>query len=201
MLGSSPLARGLLFFKPYRGLTPRIIPARAGFTSRSPTARSRRRDHPRSRGVYRRWSVVVMWCSGSSPLARGLRYRPCRRGPPARIIPARAGFTLRVGPFAFLLRDHPRSRGVYVGGGVERDHAAGSSPLARGLHSSLMIRPDQLRIIPARAGFTARRTRARRSRADHPRSRGVYSPWLSAVSARWGSSPLARGLLRRGGAQ
>ena len=50
--GSSPLARGLppsgAVGRPHRG----IIPARAGFTRTQRWCRSRRRDHPRSRGVY-----------------------------------------------------------------------------------------------------------------------------------------------------
>mgnify|MGYP001673488441 CR=1 FL=1 len=53
-LGSSPLARGLPLLVHTPGLASRIIPARAGFTvSRSPRAVPAR-DHPRSRGVYRR---------------------------------------------------------------------------------------------------------------------------------------------------
>jgi len=50
--------------------------------------------------------------------------------------------------------DHPRSRGVYVrphpGGGASR----GSSPLARGLLINLTGHDVNIRIIPARAGFT-----------------------------------------------
>ena len=50
------------------------------------------------------------------------------------------------------------------------------------------------RIIPARAGFTAKRRPLSMAAADHPRSRGVYeTPRLSATSLT-GSSPLARGL-------
>ena len=49
-------------------------------------------------------------------------------------------------------------------------------------------------IIPARAGFTRRRTRPPPHRQDHPRSRGVYAPVAVARRAAHGSSPLARGL-------
>ena len=52
--GSSPLARGLPHRARARDRTARIIPARAGFTRRSRTPASLWRDHPRSRGVYRR---------------------------------------------------------------------------------------------------------------------------------------------------
>ena len=33
-----------------------------------------------------------------------------------------------------------------------------------------------------------------KQRSDHPRSRGVYLPWLDYNVGDWGSSPLARGL-------
>ena len=91
-------------------------------------------------------------------------------------------------------RDHPRSRGVYNDAG---DHAlvvAGSSPLARGLLSFCGEVNLGARIIPARAGFTWPRHRFRRSRRDHPRSRGVYQPTRPAWAPQPGSSPLARGL-------
>ena len=55
-----------------------------------------------------------------------------------------------------------------------------------------------MRIIPARAGFTGRRARFFQADADHPRSRGVYTRHSYYVSIRAGSSPLARGLPRRG---
>ena len=50
--GSSPLARGLR--PPDRRLhrPRRIIPARAGFTTRPQSGTPQRTDHPRSRGVY-----------------------------------------------------------------------------------------------------------------------------------------------------
>ena len=76
----------------------RIIPARAGFTHRRARYRSAPRDHPRSRGVYAPMVAVMVFPSGSSPLARGLhpsgRARIRRRG----IIPARAGFTTTFTP-------------------------------------------------------------------------------------------------------
>ena len=91
---------------------------------------------------------------GSSPLARGLLWRPVRVGGVGRIIPARAGFTCVTGVPAWAWEDHPRSRGVYSA-----------------------LRSDFVRnkwIIPARAGFT-RVTRMFRGPCwDHPRSRGVY---------------------------
>ena len=51
--GSSPLARALRAVEPRRLGLGGIIPARARFTEPSTGAHSPRRDHPRSRGVYR----------------------------------------------------------------------------------------------------------------------------------------------------
>ena len=51
-VGSSPLARGLLCEELSQPSVPRIIPARAGFTSMVDRGSISTRDHPRSRGVY-----------------------------------------------------------------------------------------------------------------------------------------------------
>ena len=70
----------------------------------------------------------------------------------------------------------------------------GSSPLARGLHSALLVRHGQFRIIPARAGFTISSNRPPLTHRDHPRSRGVYTGLTISTPRPPGSSPLARGL-------
>ena len=72
-IGSSPLARGLRGVRDRAYPLRRIIPARAGFTSCSPSRSLSRGDHPRSRGVY---AVLDLVTVGH-----------------LRIIPARAGFT------------------------------------------------------------------------------------------------------------
>ena len=174
--GSSPLARGLLGATPGEDGPARIIPARAGFTAQEEAQPARQRDHPRSRGVYVPSTGTRSVSGGSSPLARGLLRR--ERGPRRRrrIIPARAGFTVRVQAHGPLGGDHPRSRGVYTLWAAWPKSPAGSSPLARGLR-------------PARPGRTW-------CAGDHPRSRGVYrSTWPASRRSR-GSSPLARGLPR-----
>ena len=92
-MGSSPLARGLQAHRLGGTWSSRIIPARAGFTRRSPQRPLQGRDHPRSRGVYHlhpAWRVDLL---GSSPLARGLPSCQDRAHVIFGIIPARAGFT------------------------------------------------------------------------------------------------------------
>ena len=192
--GSSPLARGLPAAV-RRGIwEPRIIPARAGFTRAHSTPTRATRDHPRSRGVYGIANVLVLHRLGSSPLARGLLPGGVPRQGHRRIIPARAGFTGQLLAQVRGRRDHPRSRGVYTAIRRRTWRTCGSSPLARGLLLKVVEAGIGLRIIPARAGFTAREIDSAAAPGDHPRSRGVYPPAGRTGPGNRGSSPLARGL-------
>ena len=192
--GSSPLARGLQHVLAETGSLSRIIPARAGFTPWWPWRSCPLGDHPRSRGVYAADMAVKDFDAGSSPLARGLHSLTPRSPTVAGIIPARAGFTLLITTLKNAYKDHPRSRGVYRDRSVSRVAGRGSSPLARGLQRPSHLRVGGARIIPARAGFTLPWTVELSCRRDHPRSRGVYRTSPTGAAARWGSSPLARGL-------
>ena len=172
--GSSPLARGLPGAQGGRSVSRGIIPARAGFTPLAGWVGARDSDHPRSRGVYRNDFDVELPQVGSSPLARGLLVVDAVLNVVGRIIPARAGFTLNLSLSGTRLRDHPRSRGVYVALILSAVTWVGSSPLARGLRETNNPFAGDDGIIPARAGFTnVKGTRNSRGQ-DHPRSRGVY---------------------------
>ena len=114
MMGSSPLARGLLDVARHLTHKVGIIPARAGFTRSLGSARTSRTDHPRSRGVYPLANCGHCWKNGSSPLARGLLVGWFQSYVQPGIIPARAGFTSRWRHQARTGWDHPRSRGVYA---------------------------------------------------------------------------------------
>ena len=70
------------------------------------------------------------------------------------IIPARAGFTRTENFLMGMEEDHPRSRGVYCQKKLRKLKTRGSSPLARGLHRAGLPFDVEIRIIPARAGFT-----------------------------------------------
>ena len=195
MVGSSPLARGLLLPVASIALKRRIIPARAGFTIGPPSEARRGRDHPRSRGVYVRAANGQQEITGSSPLARGLLRQHAGRRRHQGIIPARAGFTRVTELIGWSPPDHPRSRGVYITGQSRVPARTGSSPLARGLPGSVRAQPGPLRIIPARAGFTCSLASTSSPSSDHPRSRGVYRDAFRGGVRGGGSSPLARGLL------
>ena len=192
--GSSPLARGLPHRRRRLFLLAGIIPARAGFTGCATTCVRRRRDHPRSRGVYAGCLPAGRTRGGSSPLARGLQEWVAARRAGGGIIPARAGFTGGCTVVHRAHRDHPRSRGVYLRGSTNSTEAAGSSPLARGLRRKCSRTPVEHGIIPARAGFTGPPRWRSGDSWDHPRSRGVYSYEDRRLEFHWGSSPLARGL-------
>ena len=174
LAGSSPLARGLQCTVPVRQNITRIIPARAGFTTTGRNYSGHGQDHPRSRGVYRTIPDNPRDWLGSSPLARGLPRQAHQEGIPARIIPARAGFTPPPRSNAYRARDHPRSRGVYIVISHDGTVAAGSSPLARGLQNFRRGLSVWIGIIPARAGFTSPNNVEGMFVPDHPRSRGVY---------------------------
>ena len=192
--GSSPLARGLRRPWGFRVWGPRIIPARAGFTSSAGPTGAWKADHPRSRGVYTRLGAWAHESDGSSPLARGLPDAPAIAPGLTRIIPARAGFTRVSPPVWSPIRDHPRSRGVYSLYQAAKRGDSGSSPLARGLLKRVLAHYLRNRIIPARAGFTGVIYGVECGRQDHPRSRGVYVSPRRATPPTPGSSPLARGL-------
>ena len=110
------------------------------------------------------------------------------------IIPARAGFTRPTRGQRPSRADHPRSRGVYGQRWCRQGPDRGSSPLARGLHRPAWGEGHPVRIIPARAGFTAVRPSEGLTGRDHPRSRGVYLRSVADPRGTRGSSPLARGL-------
>ena len=192
--GSSPLARGLPPRRRASSSRSRIIPARAGFTPWSLTPTPPRRDHPRSRGVYRAVADGTAGDWGSSPLARGLPGSAPVVSQPTRIIPARAGFTPPPTRRPRPGRDHPRSRGVYRSKPRPNLLARGSSPLARGLRGEPDRHVGLIGIIPARAGFTPAARALVRGPQDHPRSRGVYASSPATRRDGTGSSPLARGL-------
>ena len=174
IVGSSPLARGLLGGRTAPAQEARIIPARAGFTPPTTSRRPQRTDHPRSRGVYASRAGPICPTPGSSPLARGLPDPARRVDRRPRIIPARAGFTKRPSTTSTSRADHPRSRGVYQRRLVSRLRDEGSSPLARGLRNYYPKGTHHVRIIPARAGFTHSIAYQYQAAEDHPRSRGVY---------------------------
>ena len=175
------------------------LKARPLLTPNSPPSPSDRSfpdstDHPHSCGEYAPVVTRIDAAVGSSPPSRGI-YAPCRGGFPRRgTIPALAGNTWGRRPRTRRAADHPRSRGEYP---VEPSFVValeGSSPLSRGIPGQHGIPGRIVRIIPALAGNTARRTNTLNPSTDHPRSRGEYTGPGGVVGDKEGSSPLSRGI-------
>ena len=172
--GSSPHTRGLRPLDHAQAASPGIIPAHAGFTRTTTACSTRGRDHPRTRGVYRRHKEFSICRWGSSPHTRGLLGRRRRRRPRRRIIPAHAGFTARAWEIEQAGGDHPRTRGVYVTRSFRSRAVSGSSPHTRGLLLHDRTPLVGVGIIPAHAGFTEALRFVYADCPDHPRTRGVY---------------------------
>ena len=161
-LGSSPLARGTRTQELPVVTVAGLIPARAGNTRSSHGHHRVDGAHPRSRGEHRCASRCRLVWLGSSPLARGTPPRPFFRARRPGLIPARAGNTRLDKWQKCSSRAHPRSRGEHPSPGALEAAARGSSPLARGTRPNSRLRKGRLGLIPARAGNTRGRSRARR---------------------------------------
>ena len=197
LYGSSPLARGTPRHIKCPGEHHRLIPARAGNTRSRARTSSSCSAHPRSRGEHCAWRVTVSPICGSSPLARGTPEHLSYRLGGRRLIPARAGNTRETQNGTPYLTAHPRSRGEH-----SREYSVigcllGSSPLARGPLTPRARGVAIIRLIPARAGNTLSMFLEWRLFTAHPRSRGEHFHDASATRAGAGSSPLARGTLRK----
>ena len=112
--GSSPLARGTRAGGHVEPRLDRFIPARAGNTQGRPSPAGRRPVHPRSRGEHVASPSPTSWIRGSSPLARGTRYKEPRMHARGRFIPARAGNTASTSAGPRRSAVHPRSRGEHM---------------------------------------------------------------------------------------
>ena len=134
---------------------------------------------------------------GSSPHARGAPTTSAAIFSPRGIIPACAGSTRARRPAGHVRGDHPRMRGEHSLIFIVFLLCGGSSPHARGALVACAVALAVCGIIPACAGSTTTRWDASRASRDHPRMRGEHASWQTASTARWGSSPHARGALRR----
>ena len=171
----------------------RLIPARAGNTTCTLTVSCETPAHPRSRGEHSASGFVISPPSGSSPLARGTHSGSFTGGSPRRLIPARAGNTCPESAQQTDAAAHPRSRGEHFFAGATHAAGDGSSPLARGTPRPANRHRRSHRLIPARAGNTAKGAQRSAADAAHPRSRGEHSACLRNSTSASGSSPLARG--------
>ena len=156
-LGSSPLTRGKRRHGDPRGCRRRLIPAHAGKTACSWTAKLTLEAHPRSRGENNCLRGRSVRSPGSSPLTRGKPGRARNRVGQLGLIPAHAGKTVREGMTAIQAAAHPRSRGENTLDSASERDCGGSSPLTRGKRCCGAPPSCLAGLIPAHAGKTTGR--------------------------------------------
>ena len=191
--GSSPHSRGTLCDLYQNGYNRGIIPAFAGNTWSSYSARYTARDHPRIRGEHRTPTISLSCVSGSSPHSRGTQISDVSSMTLARIIPAFAGNTPQGLRHPFRRWDHPRIRGEHKFGTLSKKKTSGSSPHSRGTLQKAIWYINRSRIIPAFAGNTSKGQNLRMRRWDHPRIRGEHERTSAYGDMNEGSSPHSRG--------
>ena len=195
VLGSSPHTRGAHPLGIHRSAGLGIIPAYAGSTSRIHLARRGKGDHPRIRGEHQHFYEHFSTQQGSSPHTRGAHlqnaYIIFRQG----IIPAYAGSTAHPLHRRYHNRDHPRIRGEHCSSRFATKSRLGSSPHTRGALPAQQAVWARVRIIPAYAGSTNERARARRAGRDQPLIRGEHLALETLPMFGRGSSTHTRGAL------
>ena len=190
---SSPHTRGAPERDPGSAQPAGIIPACAGSTRRHRAWHRALRDHPRMRGEHQNLGQAFDSLAGSSPHARGAQRLERIACLVPGIIPACAGSTRGCATGRWSSRDHPRMRGEHCFAVSASMLVSESSPHARGALSNVISNVVAWGIIPACAGSTTCRPRARPPSRDHPRMRGEHSQLSSFLSSFVGSSPHARG--------
>ncbi len=193
--GSSPRRRGAPTVPVDQALSVGIIPAQAGSTSRTRTAASVSSDHPRAGGEHIALTAGPWTMRGSSPRRRGAQHRNRLSNHRPRIIPAQAGSTPRWRGRSSALPDHPRAGGEHRWSTVCWSSVRGSSPRRRGAQGINLRLSASRGIIPAQAGSTLARCRARSRSRDHPRAGGEHMPPAADRASVAGSSPRRRGAL------
>ena len=191
--GSSPRGRGKLCLALCFRFRCGLIPAWAGKTAACTRRRGGIRAHPRVGGENLSAKDASGRPLGSSPRGRGKRSRSGSNLAWQGLIPAWAGKTTPRLPPARRVWAHPRvggenallKNGAYTGNG--------SSPRGRGKLAGTGALTEDLGLIPAWAGKTARSPWAHPARQAHPRVGGENSVDDPHSRMCFGSSPRGRG--------
>ena len=130
--GSSPRVRGKRRPLPHRRRRGRLIPARAGKTSRPRRPPPSRPAHPRACGENSQHEAFMYPRLGSSPRVRGKHPRRPRTGRGRGLIPARAGKTTRRPRGRGCPWAHPHACGENLSRSSLTFVSWGSSPRVRG---------------------------------------------------------------------
>ena len=152
--GSSPRGRGKRGRESPRCGHGRLIPARAGKTSRGGANRRELTAHPRAGGENSARRLRLLLSQGSSPRGRGKPMSRAWRCGPDGLIPARAGKTFVILSCSWRSTAHPRAGGENSSPIALRADVQGSSPRGRGKLCVMTCPTDLKGLIPARAGKT-----------------------------------------------
>ena len=131
--------------------------------------------------------------TGSSPRVRGKRDAAFAGWGSPRLIPARAGKTWAAWSTSSPPPAHPRACGENPILHASSAAGSGSSPRVRGKRRRGSAQAHEVRLIPARAGKTARGAAPSRSGGAHPRACGENVPASGSPVTVPGSSPRVRG--------
>ena len=153
--------------------------------------------HPRVRGEHYDWRTKDIWTYGSSPRARGTLCGAPARQKNRRVIPACAGNTPVSASSGACQPGHPRVRGEHFTWESGSHKVYGSSPRARGTPCGQLFEIARRRVIPACAGNTKLTFIISPFSTGHPRVRGEHSSPRATRALAGGSSPRARGTLRK----
>ena len=171
--GSSPRGRGKLEPLDDNRDRCRLIPARAGKTSRTSMSSCSAPAHPRAGGENWNHSTTTETAAGSSPRGRG---KPVMSTTDSAVTVA-----------------HPRAGGENAIRATVRKSQDGSSPRGRGKLDQLRECFENAGLIPARAGKTQARRLTFSLRRAHPRAGGENPVGGAFPDRSGGSSPRGRG--------
>ncbi len=161
--------RGKLCVTPRIGSNSGITPACAGKTRRSRVDEAIHEDHPRVCGENPRLCARIFEPEGSPPRVRGKPRYCSRLSFKLRITPACAGKTHSPPRKALARKDHPRVCGENHTKGGHRNEKIGSPPRVRGKQPFEQCVANEVRITPACAGKTPKRSISLNVTGDHPR--------------------------------
>ena len=191
--GSSPRVRGTPPQRVDDCDALRFIPARAGNSDQRAEVHGTQTVHPRACGELPPAIEDTNESSGSSPRVRGTPPSSGVTFSACRFIPARAGNSSASTVRAAQCTVHPRACGelsAIAGGSTGQ---VGSSPRVRGTRVPIHKGAGIMRFIPARAGNSATKSRARGATTVHPRACGELSSRRRITDPSTGSSPRVRG--------
>ena len=191
--GSSPRVRGKRRPLPHRRRRGRLIPARAGKTSRPRRPPPSRPAHPRACGENSQHEAFMYPRLGSSPRVRGKHPRRPRTGRGRGLIPARAGKTTRRPRGRGCPWAHPHACGENLSRSSLTFVSWGSSPRVRGKPDVGVELAPIRGLIPARAGKTGGFGHGRAPAQAHPRACGENLLAFLEDLDELGSSPRVRG--------